>query len=47
MTCSSVSCVSLEPPTLLVCLRQGSPTLKATLGAETFAVNLAARPINS
>lgn len=40
MTCSSVCSVTLEPPTLLVCLRQGSPTLQAILGLSTFAVNL-------
>jgi flavin reductase (DIM6/NTAB) family NADH-FMN oxidoreductase RutF len=40
MTCSSVCSVSLDPPTLLVCLRRGSPTLNATLGVEAFAVNL-------
>ncbi|MEU7582050.1 flavin reductase family protein [Streptomyces sp. NPDC041068] len=40
MTCSSVSSVSLDPPTLLVCLRHGSPTLEAILERGTFAVNL-------
>lgn len=40
MTCSSVCAVSLEPPTLLVSLRVGSPTLEATLYQGTFAVNL-------
>ncbi|MGW3011259.1 flavin reductase family protein [Streptomyces sp. NPDC001219] len=40
MTCSSVSSVSLEPPTLLVCLRDGSPTLQTILERGTFAVNL-------
>ncbi|ONI78132.1 oxidase [Actinosynnema sp. ALI-1.44] len=40
MTCSSVCSVALEPPTLLVCLRVGSPTLAAILRQSTFAVNL-------
>jgi len=40
MTCSSVCSVTLEPPTLLVCLRDGSPTLAAMLGGGQFAVNL-------
>ncbi|MEV6814100.1 flavin reductase family protein [Micromonospora sp. NPDC051296] len=39
MTCSSVCSVSLSPPTLLVCLRQGSPTLDAVLRRYAFAVN--------
>lgn len=40
MTCSSVCSVAVEPPTLLVCLREGSPTLAAMLRRATFAVNL-------
>ncbi|NED83405.1 flavin reductase family protein [Streptomyces sp. SID11233] len=47
MTISSLCSVSLEPPTLLVCLRSGSPTLEAVLDSGRFAVNLlhgAARP---
>ncbi|MFE6056574.1 flavin reductase family protein [Kitasatospora sp. NPDC056446] len=40
MTCSSVSSVAVDPPTLLVCLREGSPTLAAMLRRSTFAVNL-------
>ncbi|GGU09222.1 flavin reductase family protein [Streptomyces violascens] len=40
MTCSSVCSVTLSPPTLLVCLRDGSPTLEAILERGTFAVNL-------
>ena len=40
MTCSSVCGVSLRPPTLLVCLRKGSPTLAATLHGSAFTVNL-------
>ncbi|MEU6115248.1 flavin reductase family protein [Streptomyces sp. NPDC047117] len=40
MTCSSVCSVSLAPPTLLVCLRDGSPTLAAILKSGMFAVNL-------
>lgn len=40
MTCSSVCSVSLVPPTLLVCLRIGSPTLGAAVSARSFSVNL-------
>jgi flavin reductase (DIM6/NTAB) family NADH-FMN oxidoreductase RutF len=40
MTCSSVCSVALDPPTLLVCLREGSPTLAAVLDSGEFAVNL-------
>ncbi|MFE7130851.1 flavin reductase family protein [Streptomyces sp. NPDC057638] len=40
MTCSSVCSVAVEPPTLLVCLREGSPTLAAITRRSTFAVNL-------
>ncbi|TGB07682.1 flavin reductase family protein [Streptomyces sp. MZ04] len=40
MTCSSVCSVSLSPPTIVVCLRHGSPTLEAVLSSETFALNL-------
>lgn len=40
MTCSSVCSVALTPPTLLVCLRRGSPTLDAALHGGGFAVNL-------
>ncbi|GCE02309.1 flavin reductase family protein [Embleya hyalina] len=40
MTCTSISCVTLSPPTLLVCLRQGSPTLEAVRAGGTFALNL-------
>ncbi|MFI5943115.1 flavin reductase family protein [Streptomyces uncialis] len=40
MTCSSVCAVSLAPPTLLVCVRTGSPTLDAMLRRSAFAVNL-------
>jgi flavin reductase (DIM6/NTAB) family NADH-FMN oxidoreductase RutF len=39
MTCSSVCSVSLHPPTLLICLRQGSVTLAALLDHAAFAVN--------
>src|SRR6266540_7393763 len=31
MTCSSLCSVALTPPTLLVCMRNGSPTLDAVL----------------
>jgi flavin reductase (DIM6/NTAB) family NADH-FMN oxidoreductase RutF len=40
MTCTSVCSVSLRPPTLLVCLREGSPTLRAVLDTGCFALNL-------
>ena len=40
MTCSSVCSVTLEPPTLLICLRAASPTLAALMVREAFAVNL-------
>lgn len=40
MTCTSMCSVSLAPPTLLVCLREGSPTLQAVLHRRAFAVNL-------
>jgi flavin reductase (DIM6/NTAB) family NADH-FMN oxidoreductase RutF len=39
MTCSSVASVAVEPATLLVCLRHGSPTLAAALATSGFAVN--------
>ncbi|MGW3498267.1 flavin reductase family protein [Streptomyces sp. NPDC001020] len=40
MTCTSLCSVALQPPTLLVCLRHGSPTLQAVQGSGAFAVNL-------
>jgi flavin reductase (DIM6/NTAB) family NADH-FMN oxidoreductase RutF len=40
MTCTSLCSVSLYPPTLLVCLREGSRTLRGVLDAGTFALNL-------
>jgi flavin reductase (DIM6/NTAB) family NADH-FMN oxidoreductase RutF len=40
MTCSSLCSVTLRPPTLLVCLRAGSPTLAAIMLGGTFALNL-------
>lgn len=40
MTCSSLCSVAVDPPSLLVCLRGGSPTLDAVLGTGAFAVNL-------
>jgi flavin reductase (NADH) len=40
MTCSSVCSVTPVPPTLLVCLRSGSPTLATVLERAAFAVNL-------
>ncbi|MEV8017469.1 flavin reductase family protein [Streptomyces sp. NPDC086554] len=40
MTCSSLCSVTLRPPTLLVCVRNGSPTLAAVLEGGRFSVNL-------
>jgi flavin reductase (NADH) len=40
MTCSSLCSVALDPPTLLVCMRQGSATLQAVEQRGSFAVNL-------
>jgi flavin reductase (DIM6/NTAB) family NADH-FMN oxidoreductase RutF len=40
MTCTSLTSVALDPPTLLVCLRRGSPTLGAALTAGEFVMNL-------
>jgi flavin reductase (DIM6/NTAB) family NADH-FMN oxidoreductase RutF len=40
MTCSSVCSVTPLPPTLLVCLRNGSPTLASVLERNQFAVNI-------
>ncbi|NKY24948.1 flavin reductase [Nocardia gamkensis] len=40
MTCSSVCSVTVEPPTLLICLRNESPTLAAILRTSGFALNL-------
>jgi flavin reductase (DIM6/NTAB) family NADH-FMN oxidoreductase RutF len=40
MTCSSVCSVSLSPPTIVVCLRCGSPTLEGVLSSGAFALNL-------
>lgn len=48
MTVSSVCSVTLSPPTLLVCLRNGSPTLDAVLARGAFTVNFLhgdARPV--
>jgi flavin reductase (NADH) len=40
LTCSSLSSVTLQPPTLLACLRSDSPTLAALSAHGSFAVNL-------
>lgn len=40
ITCSSLTSVTLSPPTLLVCIRSSSPTLDALMTAGGFAVNL-------
>ncbi|MFE5597687.1 flavin reductase family protein [Streptomyces coelicoflavus] len=47
MTCTSLASVTLEPPTLLICLRKGSPTLDAVLTAGEFAMNLLHRGARS
>jgi flavin reductase (DIM6/NTAB) family NADH-FMN oxidoreductase RutF len=39
MTCTSVCSVCTAPPTLLVCIRAGSPTLASILESGVFAVN--------
>ncbi|MGH3865365.1 MAG: flavin reductase family protein [Pseudonocardiaceae bacterium] len=39
-TCSSLSSVTLSPPTLLVCLCEQGGTLRAVLACRRFAVNL-------
>lgn len=40
MTCTSLASVTLDPPSLLLCLRGGSPTLTAILQSRGFALNL-------
>ncbi|NUP48189.1 MAG: flavin reductase family protein [Catenulispora sp.] len=40
LTCSSLASVTLEPPTLLVCLAVGSRTLATVARRGAFAVNL-------
>ncbi|MBO3751126.1 flavin reductase family protein [Streptosporangiaceae bacterium NEAU-GS5] len=40
MTCTSVVSVTLEPPTVAVCLRTGSPTLDAVVESRQFTLNL-------
>lgn len=40
MTCSSLTSVCLEPPTLAVCLHSASSTLSALTDSGRFAVNL-------
>ncbi|SHM12660.1 NADH-FMN oxidoreductase RutF, flavin reductase (DIM6/NTAB) family [Actinacidiphila paucisporea] len=40
MTCTSLCSVALDPPTLLVCLRRGSPTLQAVLDSGAYTINL-------
>jgi flavin reductase (DIM6/NTAB) family NADH-FMN oxidoreductase RutF len=39
-TCSSLSSVTLSPPTLLICLHEHGGTLRAVLECRRFAVNL-------
>ncbi len=40
MTCSSLASVTLDPPTILVCLHIGSGTLRAVRASGAFGVNL-------
>ncbi|WP_149183660.1 flavin reductase family protein [Streptomyces sp. TRM49041] len=40
LTCSSLASVALAPPTLVVCIRTASPTLRALLDQGLFALNL-------
>lgn len=40
LTCSSLCSVSLEPPTLLVCVHNGSETLHSLHERGSFAVNM-------
>jgi flavin reductase (DIM6/NTAB) family NADH-FMN oxidoreductase RutF len=40
LTCNSLTSVTLTPPTLLVCIHTGSPTLAAIRDRGAFAVNL-------
>ncbi|MFF9868845.1 flavin reductase family protein [Streptomyces sp. NPDC013953] len=40
LTCSSMASVALAPPTLVVCIRTASPTLRALLDQGQFALNL-------
>lgn len=40
LTCNSLVSVTLDPPTLLVCLDQGSGTLTAVRESGAFAVNM-------
>lgn len=40
MTCSSLCSATLDPPTLLVCLRADGPTAEAVAAHGRFAVNL-------
>ncbi|PSL55842.1 flavin reductase (DIM6/NTAB) family NADH-FMN oxidoreductase RutF [Saccharothrix carnea] len=47
MTCTSLCSVAPDPPSLLVCLRRGSPTLDAVLGSSALAVNLLHRDARS
>lgn len=47
MTCTSLCSVALDPPTLLVCLRRGSPTLEGVLESGTMSVNLLHRQARS
>ncbi|MFG2169106.1 flavin reductase family protein [Micromonospora chersina] len=40
MTCSALCSLSVDPPSLLVCLRAQSPTLAVVAASGAFAVNL-------
>lgn len=47
MTCTSLCSVTPDPPTLLVCLRDNSPTLAAVLDSAALSVNLLHRGARS
>jgi flavin reductase (DIM6/NTAB) family NADH-FMN oxidoreductase RutF len=47
MTCTSLCSVAPDPPSLLVCLRRGSPTLDAVLDSAALSVNLLHRSARS
>lgn len=40
MTCTSLCSASLNPPTVLVCLRANSPTLRALTVSGVFSINV-------
>jgi flavin reductase (NADH) len=40
MTCTAMCVASVEPPVVLVCIRHESPTLRAIVDGQSFAINL-------